>query len=147
MACTLSTVFQTLCMVLFSSQQLDKLIQVGKGLLADTPGFNVPSLTNLSIGNLQACFPEIERRLEEDRYNFALNAPLTHELCVTLVLKSQLQFQCNIITAVYCVFVKCIGENSGGIAFSSHAKPLLLAVIEAHVTPSYFQWYHAIITQ
>ena len=43
-------------------------MQVGRGLLADTPGFNVPSLTNLMISNLQACFPEIERRLDTHRY-------------------------------------------------------------------------------
>ena len=43
-------------------------MQVGRGLLADTPGFNVPSLTNLTISNLQACFPEIERRLDTHRY-------------------------------------------------------------------------------
>ena len=42
-------------------------VQVGNGLLADTPGFNVPSLTNLTVSNLQACFPEIERRLESHR--------------------------------------------------------------------------------
>ena len=44
-------------------------MQVGRGLLADTPGFNVPSLTNLTISNLQACFPEIERRLGTHRYH------------------------------------------------------------------------------
>lgn len=42
-------------------------MQVGNGLLADTPGFNVPSLTNLTVSNLQACFPEIERQLESHR--------------------------------------------------------------------------------
>lgn len=42
-------------------------LQVGNGLLADTPGFNVPSLTNLTVSNLQACFPEIDRRLESHR--------------------------------------------------------------------------------
>lgn len=45
-------------------------VQVGNGLLADTPGFNVPSLTNLTVSNLQACFPEIERRLESHRLSF-----------------------------------------------------------------------------
>ncbi|KAL0020260.1 hypothetical protein WJX79_003335 [Trebouxia sp. C0005] len=47
------------------------LLEVGRGLLADTPGFNVPSLTNLTISNLQACFPEIERRLDTYRCAFS----------------------------------------------------------------------------
>ncbi|KAL0055470.1 hypothetical protein WJX82_000836 [Trebouxia sp. C0006] len=47
------------------------LLEVGRGLLADTPGFNVPSLTNLMISNLQACFPEIERRLDTHRCAFS----------------------------------------------------------------------------
>ncbi|KAL0032589.1 hypothetical protein WJX77_009516 [Trebouxia sp. C0004] len=46
------------------------LLEVGRGLLADTPGFNVPSLTNLTVSNLQACFPEIERRLDTHRCAF-----------------------------------------------------------------------------
>lgn len=43
-------------------------VQIGGGLLADTPGFNVPSIANLTVANLQKCFPEIQTRLETDRY-------------------------------------------------------------------------------
>lgn len=43
------------------------LVQIRGGLLADTPGFNVPSMTNLNVINLQSCFPEIARHLETDR--------------------------------------------------------------------------------
>ena len=57
-------------------------MQVGNGLLADTPGFNVPSLTNLTISNLQACFPEIERRMESHRLSVpACLTPALEHLC------------------------------------------------------------------
>ncbi len=38
-------------------------LQVAGGLLADTPGFNQPSLTALQPADLPTCFPEIRDRL------------------------------------------------------------------------------------
>lgn len=39
--------------------------QVAGGLLADSPGFNQPSLERLTLGNLPACFPETQDKSEE----------------------------------------------------------------------------------
>ena len=48
------------------------LLEVGGGLLADTPGFNQPSLAELSPSELPECFPEVHDQL--DRYS--LLAPI-----------------------------------------------------------------------
>ena len=40
-------------------------LQVAGGLLADSPGFNQPSLDKLTPGNLPKCFPEIRIKSEE----------------------------------------------------------------------------------
>lgn len=50
-----------------TDMMLVTFLQIGGGLLADTPGFNVPSITNLTVANLQTCFPEIQRQLETER--------------------------------------------------------------------------------
>ena len=39
----------------------------GDGMLADTPGFNQPSLEGLSVEQLPDSFPEIRARLETAR--------------------------------------------------------------------------------
>ena len=41
------------------------LLQVAGGLLADSPGFNQPSLDRLTPGNLPDCFPEIRNKSDE----------------------------------------------------------------------------------
>ncbi|CAL5230096.1 g13554 [Coccomyxa viridis] len=41
------------------------LLEVAGGLLADSPGFNQPSLDRLTPGNLPDCFPEIRNKSEE----------------------------------------------------------------------------------
>lgn len=40
------------------------LMEVAGGLLADSPGFNQPSLTDLLPAELPECFPEIQDRLD-----------------------------------------------------------------------------------
>lgn len=40
------------------------LLEVGGGLLADSPGFNQPSLADLTPSELPDCFPEIRERLD-----------------------------------------------------------------------------------
>lgn len=40
-------------------------VQVGGGLLADSPGFNQPSLDYLTVAELPDCFPETRNRAEQ----------------------------------------------------------------------------------
>eukprot|EP00887_Chlorella_sp_A99_P006599 scaffold3.g6599.t1 len=47
------------------------LLEMGSGgLLVDTPGFNQPSVLSIPPGELGHCFPEVQRRLEEQRCAF-----------------------------------------------------------------------------
>ncbi|KAK9865460.1 hypothetical protein WJX84_010095 [Apatococcus fuscideae] len=39
------------------------LLEIGDGLLADSPGFNQPGLEELTLGSLAECFPEIQGTL------------------------------------------------------------------------------------
>jgi RsgA GTPase len=46
-----------------------KFLEMARGgLLADTPGFNLPVLDSVELSDLPSCFPEIRRRLEADRW-------------------------------------------------------------------------------
>ena len=46
-----------------------RLLETGRGgVLADTPGFNLPSLDGVTSAALPESFPEIAARLEENRY-------------------------------------------------------------------------------
>ncbi len=47
----------------------------GDGMLADTPGFNQPSLEGLSVEQLPDSFPEIRARLETARRAFCSSPP------------------------------------------------------------------------
>ncbi|EIE21063.1 GTPase EngC, partial [Coccomyxa subellipsoidea C-169] len=40
------------------------LLEVAGGLLADSPGFNQPSLDDLNVASLSDCFPEVRERAE-----------------------------------------------------------------------------------
>ena len=46
----------------------------GNGMLADTPGFNQPSLEGLSVQQLPDSFPEIRARLETARHAVGFSA-------------------------------------------------------------------------
>lgn len=39
-------------------------VQVAGGLLADSPGFNQPSLESVTMGTLADCFPEVRDKAE-----------------------------------------------------------------------------------
>jgi putative ribosome biogenesis GTPase RsgA len=39
-------------------------LQVAGGLLADSPGFNQPSLEHVTVATLAACFPEVRDKAE-----------------------------------------------------------------------------------
>ncbi len=43
------------------------LLEIGDGLLADSPGFNQPGLEELSIATLPECFPEVQEALNSTR--------------------------------------------------------------------------------
>lgn len=43
------------------------LLEIGDGLLADSPGFNQPGLEELTLASLPECFPEIQDALNSER--------------------------------------------------------------------------------
>ncbi len=45
-------------------------MQVAGGLLADSPGFNQPSLDDLNVASLSDCFPEVRERAERCVWHF-----------------------------------------------------------------------------
>ncbi|KON89139.1 GTPase RsgA [Sporosarcina globispora] len=50
-----------------------ELIEVGKGLVADTPGFSSLEFTDIELEDLNYCFPEIQEKSEECKFRGCLH--------------------------------------------------------------------------
>lgn len=50
-----------------------ELIEVGKGLVADTPGFSSLEFIDMEIEDLNYCFPDIQRKSEECKFRGCLH--------------------------------------------------------------------------
>ncbi|GLB59401.1 ribosome small subunit-dependent GTPase A [Cytobacillus sp. NCCP-133] len=50
-----------------------ELIEVGKGLVADTPGFSSLEFTDIEMEDLNFCFPEIQAKSEECKFRGCLH--------------------------------------------------------------------------
>ena len=50
-----------------------ELIQIGQGLIADTPGFSSLEFTNIEAEELTSCFPEIQRASENCKFRGCLH--------------------------------------------------------------------------
>ena len=68
----------------------------GGGMLADTPGFNQPSLEGLSLEQLPDSFPEIRSRLETARRASSYAPALPNIRCATSLLS------CTYARNLYC---------------------------------------------
>ncbi len=50
-----------------------ELIEIGNGLVADTPGFSSLEFTNIEMEDLNFCFPEIKRKSEDCKFRGCLH--------------------------------------------------------------------------
>ena len=100
-----------------------RLLETGRGgVLADTPGFNLPSLDGVTSAALPESFPEITSRLEENRWVSQLPSSAVRNLssfCRREWLEPCMKPRCRSLVRPYWPLLPIAMTNDGIICYNA----------------------------